>query len=120
MPRLETNGGDGTPRVTLPHLSFRFLLFLDFHSFPTVFATILIKYSNSTLIGHCTLNRTTNSASQKMAATNTTSLPERNKGWYQDDLTEVNEPIRKLLETYSKVPSSDVVKHVNTIVGIRV
>ncbi|KAI1390189.1 uncharacterized protein F4822DRAFT_228375 [Hypoxylon trugodes] len=50
-----------------------------------------------------------------MAATNETSFPERNRGWYQDDLTEVNEPIRKLLESYSKVPSSEVVKHVNTI-----
>ncbi|KAI2462846.1 hypothetical protein F4781DRAFT_418831 [Annulohypoxylon bovei var. microspora] len=50
-----------------------------------------------------------------MAATNETSSPERNKGWYQNDLTEVREPIRKLLETYSKVPSSEVVKHVNNI-----
>jgi len=51
-----------------------------------------------------------------MAATNETSFPERNRGWYQADLTEVNEPIRKLLEDYSKVPKDDVVKHVNTIV----
>ncbi|KAI2626089.1 hypothetical protein GGS26DRAFT_563201 [Hypomontagnella submonticulosa] len=50
-----------------------------------------------------------------MAATNDTSFPERNRGWYRDDLIEVNEPIRKLLENYSKVPSSDVVKHVNSI-----
>lgn len=53
-----------------------------------------------------------------MAATNDTSLPERNRGWYKEDLTEVNEPIRKLLEDYSKVPSGDVVKHVNHIVSI--
>ena len=53
-----------------------------------------------------------------MAATNDTSLPERNKGWYQEDLTEVNEPIRKLLESYSRVPSAEVVKHVNQIVSI--
>ncbi|KAH8657963.1 hypothetical protein BX600DRAFT_499995 [Xylariales sp. PMI_506] len=50
-----------------------------------------------------------------MAATNETSLPERNRGWYQDDVIEVNEPIRNLLENYSKVLSSEVVKHVNTI-----
>ncbi|KAL8948259.1 MAG: hypothetical protein Q9222_005544 [Ikaeria aurantiellina] len=50
-----------------------------------------------------------------MAATNETSMPERNRRWYQDDLTEVNEPIRKLLENYSKVPNSEVVKHVNSI-----
>ncbi|KAI1081457.1 hypothetical protein F5B20DRAFT_536130 [Whalleya microplaca] len=50
-----------------------------------------------------------------MAATNETSFPERNRGWYQDDLTEVNEPIRKLLENYSKIPSPEVVKHVNTM-----
>ncbi|KAI0120312.1 hypothetical protein F4776DRAFT_665790 [Hypoxylon sp. NC0597] len=50
-----------------------------------------------------------------MAATNDTSFPERNRGWYQDDLIEVNEPIRKLLENYSKVPSSEVVQHVNQI-----
>lgn len=52
-----------------------------------------------------------------MAATNETSLSERNSGWYQDELTEVNEPIRKLLENYSKVPASEVVKHVNRIVS---
>ena len=54
-----------------------------------------------------------------MAATNDTSLPERNKGWYQEDLTEVNEPIRSFLKSYSKVPSGEVGKHVNKIVGIR-
>ena len=54
-----------------------------------------------------------------MAATNDTSLPERNKGWYQEDLTEVNEPIRKLLESYSKVPSREVVDHVNKVVSIK-
>ena len=54
-----------------------------------------------------------------MAATNETSLSERNKGWYQEDLTEVNEPIRKLLESYSKVPSNEVVKHVNKIVSLQ-
>ncbi|KAK7747783.1 hypothetical protein SLS62_008819 [Diatrype stigma] len=50
-----------------------------------------------------------------MAATNDTSSPERNRGWYQEYLTEVNEPIRKLLENYSKIPSSEVVNHVNDI-----
>ena len=54
-----------------------------------------------------------------MAATNETSSPHRNKGWYQEDLTEVNEPIRKLLESYSKVSSDEVVKHVNKIVSIQ-
>ena len=52
-----------------------------------------------------------------MAANNDTSLPERNRGWYQDDLTEVNEPIRRLLEDYSKIPSGEVVKHVNKVVS---
>ena len=55
-----------------------------------------------------------------MAATSDASLPERNKGWYQEDLTEVNEPIRKLLESYSKVPGGEVVKHVNKIVSVQV
>ncbi|XXG99235.1 High-affinity nicotinic acid transporter [Hypoxylon texense] len=50
-----------------------------------------------------------------MAATNETSNPERNRGWYQEDLIEVNAPIRNLLENYSHVPSSEVVKHVNDI-----
>ncbi|KAI1409793.1 hypothetical protein F5Y13DRAFT_88306 [Hypoxylon sp. FL1857] len=50
-----------------------------------------------------------------MAATNDTSFPERNRGWYLDDVKEVNKPIRKLLESYSKVPSSEVVNHVNKI-----
>lgn len=54
-----------------------------------------------------------------MAATNETTSPERNRGWYQDDLVDVNEPMRKLLENYSKVPSSEVVRHVNNIVSIR-
>ena len=48
-----------------------------------------------------------------MAATNDTSFPERNKGWYQEDWTEVNEPIRKLLESYSKMLTGEIVKHVN-------
>lgn len=50
-----------------------------------------------------------------MAATNETSHPERNRGWYQEDLTEINQPMRDLLVNYSKVPSEDVVKHVNLI-----
>lgn len=53
-----------------------------------------------------------------MAANAETSMPQRHNKWYQDDVTEVNEPIRKLLESYSKVPSSEVVKHVNTIVSM--
>ncbi|KAG6355007.1 hypothetical protein INS49_004088 [Diaporthe citri] len=46
-----------------------------------------------------------------MAATNETSHPERNKGWYQEDLTEINQPMRDLLENYSKVPREKVVNH---------
>ncbi|KAI3396955.1 hypothetical protein diail_11355 [Diaporthe ilicicola] len=46
-----------------------------------------------------------------MAATNETSHPERNRGWYQEDLTEINEPMRDLLENYSKIPSEEVVMH---------
>lgn len=52
-----------------------------------------------------------------MAATNETSHPERNRGWYQEDLKDINEPMRNLLERYSKVPSEEVVKHVNSIVS---
>ena len=52
-----------------------------------------------------------------MAANKDTSFPERNRKWFRQDLTEVNEPIRKLLEEYSKVPGSEVVRHVNNIVG---
>lgn len=51
-----------------------------------------------------------------MAATNETSHPERNRGWYQEDLKDINEPMHNLLEKYSKVPSEEVVKHVNSIV----
>ena len=54
-----------------------------------------------------------------MAATNVTSFPKRNKGWYREDLTEVNEPIRRLLEGYSRVPSGEVVMHVNQIVSLQ-
>ncbi|KAI0144852.1 hypothetical protein BJ166DRAFT_539204 [Pestalotiopsis sp. NC0098] len=50
-----------------------------------------------------------------MAATNETSDVARNKGWYQEDLNEINEPMRNLLEKYSKVPSNEVVQHVNNI-----
>ncbi|KAK7699517.1 hypothetical protein SLS64_011655 [Diaporthe eres] len=42
-----------------------------------------------------------------MAATNETSHPERNRGWYQEDLTEINQPMRDLLENYSEVPSEE-------------
>ena len=52
-----------------------------------------------------------------MAANHDTTLPERNRKWYQEDLSEVNGPIRELLESYSKIPSEEVVKHVNTIVS---
>ena len=54
-----------------------------------------------------------------MAATNATSLPERNRGWFREDLIEVNEPIRGLLEGYSRVPPTEVVAHVNEIVSTR-
>ncbi|KAI0097510.1 hypothetical protein GGR51DRAFT_540890 [Nemania sp. FL0031] len=50
-----------------------------------------------------------------MAATNETSFPDRNLGWYADPLTEVNDPIRKLLKGYSGIPDSEVVTHVNDI-----
>ncbi|KAI0106787.1 hypothetical protein F4814DRAFT_452000 [Daldinia grandis] len=46
-----------------------------------------------------------------MVITNDTSASERNRGWYQTDLIEVNEPFRRLLEQYSKIPSSDVLDH---------
>ncbi|KAI3335625.1 hypothetical protein F4824DRAFT_510831 [Ustulina deusta] len=50
-----------------------------------------------------------------MAATHETSFPERNQGWFQEQLTEVNQPIREILQGYSKIPHSDVVDHVNRI-----
>ncbi|KAK8128784.1 hypothetical protein PG984_009892 [Apiospora sp. TS-2023a] len=50
-----------------------------------------------------------------MAATNETSNPERNRGWYKEDVTEINAPMHELLEKYSKVPSNEVVTHVNNI-----
>ncbi|ROW04910.1 hypothetical protein VPNG_07044 [Cytospora leucostoma] len=50
-----------------------------------------------------------------MAATNEHSHPERNRGWYQEDLLDINQSMRNLLENYSKVPSEEVVKHVNNI-----
>ncbi|KAI1807093.1 hypothetical protein F4811DRAFT_560093 [Daldinia bambusicola] len=40
---------------------------------------------------------------------------EWNRKWYQEDLVEVNEPIRRLLEQYSKVPGSEVIKLVKDI-----
>jgi hypothetical protein len=50
-----------------------------------------------------------------MAATNETSRPERNRGWYLEDITDINQPMRDLLENYSRVPREEVVKHVNNI-----
>ncbi|KAI9730786.1 MAG: hypothetical protein M1818_008066 [Claussenomyces sp. TS43310] len=48
-----------------------------------------------------------------MAAVNDASIAARSKQWYDDDLTEVNAPIRALLETYSKVPPDQVVPYIN-------
>ncbi|MCJ1445224.1 MAG: hypothetical protein MMC23_005729 [Stictis urceolatum] len=50
-----------------------------------------------------------------MAAVNDVSSAERHKQWYDDDVTEINPEIRQLLESYSKIPSAEVVKHVNEI-----
>ncbi|KAI8632918.1 hypothetical protein F5Y19DRAFT_491552 [Xylariaceae sp. FL1651] len=50
-----------------------------------------------------------------MAATSNTSFPKRNQGWLQEHLTELNSPIRKLLEGYSNIPPSEMVRHVNKI-----
>ncbi|KAI9830511.1 MAG: hypothetical protein M1819_005469 [Sarea resinae] len=50
-----------------------------------------------------------------MAATRDISNAARNKQWYDEDLSEVNAPIRSLLETYSKVPPERVVPHINAI-----
>ena len=44
----------------------------------------------------------------------------RHKQWYDDDLAEVNAPIRKLLQTYSKVAPEEVVPHVNNIVTFHI
>ncbi|KAJ3567043.1 hypothetical protein NPX13_g6912 [Xylaria arbuscula] len=50
-----------------------------------------------------------------MAATNEASTPELTRGWFQNQLTEVNQPFRRLLQNYSGIASSEVVSHVNTI-----
>ncbi|KAI1657749.1 hypothetical protein F4813DRAFT_359425 [Daldinia decipiens] len=50
-----------------------------------------------------------------MSAITDTSAFERNRGWYQTDLIEVNEPFHQLLERYSKIPSSDIIDHVKKI-----
>ncbi|KAF3057258.1 hypothetical protein GL218_06082 [Daldinia childiae] len=50
-----------------------------------------------------------------MAAITDASAFERNRGWYQTDLIEVNEPFHQLLEQYSKIPGSDIVDHVKRI-----
>ncbi|KAI0196931.1 hypothetical protein F4808DRAFT_463830 [Astrocystis sublimbata] len=50
-----------------------------------------------------------------MAATLAASSPELTRGWFQNQLTEVNEPFRKLLEKYSGITSCEVVEHVNQI-----
>ncbi|KAJ5899970.1 hypothetical protein N7495_004714 [Penicillium taxi] len=49
-----------------------------------------------------------------MAATNDGNT-DRHQQWYDPDLNEVNPEIRNLLENYSKVSPSEVVKHVNDI-----
>ncbi|KAI1173285.1 hypothetical protein F4777DRAFT_455776 [Nemania sp. FL0916] len=48
-----------------------------------------------------------------MAATSNTSSAERTQGWYQKQLTEFDGPFRELLESYSNIPPSEVVAHVN-------
>ncbi|KAK5635843.1 hypothetical protein RRF57_011556 [Xylaria bambusicola] len=50
-----------------------------------------------------------------MAATNEASSPELTRGWFQNRLTEVNQPFRNLLQDYSGVPSSEIINHVNEI-----
>jgi hypothetical protein len=48
------------------------------------------------------------------------NIPGRPPGWtkkfYAQERTEVNAPFRKLLEQYAKIPSDEVVTHVNDIV----
>ena len=51
-----------------------------------------------------------------MAAKSDPSNAERHKQWYDDNLTEVDMPIRKLLKSYSKIAAQEVVPHVNDIV----
>jgi len=48
-----------------------------------------------------------------MAAAHDSSIAARSKQWYDDDISEVDGPIRALLEGYAKVPPKDVVAHVN-------
>lgn len=47
-------------------------------------------------------------------------LDPRTLSWYEDDLKEVAEPAKTLLEEYSKIPSDQVVKHVNGMVSLAV
>lgn len=53
-----------------------------------------------------------------MAATHEISTPARSKQWYDDDIAEINGPIRTLLEGYAKVPPQEVVPYVNEIVSV--
>lgn len=53
-----------------------------------------------------------------MAAKPGTANVARNKQWYDEDLKEVNAPIRNLLETYSNIAPEQVVAHVNDIVSL--
>ena len=53
-----------------------------------------------------------------MAANNDGNVT-RHQQWYDPDLEDVNPEIRHLLENYSKIPSNEVVSHVNEIVSSR-
>lgn len=44
-------------------------------------------------------------------------LDPKQLAWYEDDLEEIAEPAKTLLEKYSKIPSDQIVKHVNDMVS---
>jgi hypothetical protein len=45
-------------------------------------------------------------------------LDPKTLSWYESDLQEIPEPAKTLLEKYSKIPSDQVVHHVNNMVSI--
>lgn len=44
-------------------------------------------------------------------------LDSKSLAWYESDLQEVPEPAKTLLEKYSKIPSDQLVQHVNSMVS---
>lgn len=45
-------------------------------------------------------------------------LDPKTLSWYEEDMKEVPGPAKTLLEEYSKIPSDQVVRHVNSMVSL--